>query len=65
MNADVILPLVTSISWLFFAGLSVASFRLGWSKLARMALLWIAIFTGLFLMAEWFTTAQDTASTLL
>jgi len=65
VNADMILTLVASLGWLFFAGASVASFRLGWSKFAKMALVWIAIFTGLYVLTEWSTIAQNTASTLL
>lgn len=62
MNADMILPIIASLGWLFFAVSAFASFRLGWSKTIRMALVWIAIFGGLFLIVRWFMAVRDTAS---
>lgn len=54
MSADEVLPLIAGLGWLLLAGSALASFRLGWSKLARMALVWLAIFVGLTLLAGWF-----------
>jgi hypothetical protein len=65
MNADLLLPLITSLAWLIVAGSALASFRLGWSRFAKMALLWVAIFLGLFLIIEWFMTAHSAASSLI
>ena len=65
MNPDLVLPIITSLAWLVLCGVSLASFQLGWSKMVKMALAWIAIFAGLFLIAEWFMVAQDTTSALL
>jgi len=65
MNPDLVLPLVASAAWLVLAGSALASFRLGWGQMAKMALAWVAIFLGLFLIVEWFMLAQDTASGLL
>lgn len=62
MNADLIVPIIGSLGWLFFAASAFASFRLGWSRTITMALVWIAIFGGLFLIVEWFTAVRDTAS---
>ena len=62
MSADFLVPLIASVGWLFFAASAFASYRLGWSRTVRMALVWIAIFGGLFLIVEWFMTVQDTAS---
>lgn len=62
MNPDMAMPIIASIAWLVLAGSALASFRLGWSRIATMALAWLAIFVGLFLVAEWFRAAQDTAS---
>ena len=65
MNPDLLLPLVTSIGWLILVGAALASYRLKWSQMVKMALVWIVIFGGLFLLVEWFLMAQDTASALL
>ncbi len=52
MSADWLLPLILSIGWLFLVGSALASYRLGWSKMARMALVWLAIFLGLMVMVS-------------
>jgi len=65
VNPDLLLPLVTSIGWLILVGAALASYRLKWSQMVKMALVWIVIFGGLFLLVEWFLMAQDTASALL
>lgn len=65
MSAELVLPLVLSLGWLVLVGSALASFRLGWSRMARLALAWLAIFVGLFLVVEWFSLAQGTASALL
>ncbi len=62
---DLVVPVIASLAWLFFAGSALASFRLGWSKLARMALVWVAIFAGLYLIVMWFEMAQGAASAVL
>ena len=64
MNPDMLLPLVSTAAWLILAGSALASFRLGWGQLVKMALVWIAIFLGLFLIVEWFMVVQGTASAL-
>lgn len=65
MSSDLLLPIILSIGWLVLAGSALASMRLGWSRMAKLALAWIAIFAGLFLVVEWFSLAQGTASALL
>lgn len=65
MNPDLALPIIASIAWLILVGAGLASFRLKWSQLVKMALVWIAIFLGLFLIVEWFLVAQGAATTLL
>lgn len=62
MSADLILPIIASLAWLVLAVSAFASFRLGWSQTLKMALVWIAIFGGLFLIVEWFMAVRDTAS---
>jgi hypothetical protein len=65
MNPDLLLPIVTSIGWLILCCVSLASFRLGWGKMLTMALAWLAIFGGMFLIVEWFMVARGTASALM
>jgi hypothetical protein len=65
MNPDLILPVVSSLGWLILCGVSLASYRLKWGQLIKMALLWITIFLGLFLIAEWFMVMRYAASTVI
>jgi len=65
LNPDLALPVITSIAWLILVGAGLASFRLKSSQLVKMALVWIAIFVGLFLIVEWFLIAQGATGTLL
>ena len=59
------LPLIASLGWLILCFASLSSYRLGWSKLAKMALAWSVIFGGLFLLLEWFMVAQMAASAIV
>lgn len=65
MSPELVLPIVSSIGWLILVGAALASYRLKWSQMLKMALVWIVIFGGLFLLVEWFMMAQGTASSLL
>ncbi len=65
MSPDMMLPLIASLGWLILCCASLASYRLGWSRLAKMALAWVVIFGGLFLLLEWFMMARGAASTLV
>jgi hypothetical protein len=65
MNPDMLLPLVTSIGWLILAMSALASHRLGWGQLVKMALAWVVIFGGIFMVVEWFLYVQGSASSLM
>lgn len=65
MSPDLIIPIIASLGWLVLVGASLASYRLKWSQLLRMALVWLAIFVGLYVLVEWFMIAQGTASAVL
>ncbi|MFO6447343.1 hypothetical protein ACLBKU_09395 [Erythrobacter sp. NE805] len=65
MNADLVLPVIAGLGWLVIAGSAVASFRLGWSQMLKMGLIWLAIFLGLYVLVAWFQVAQGTAAALL
>ena len=64
MNPDLLLPIIASAAWLILAGAGLASFRLRWGQIVKMALVWVAIFLGLFLLVEWFMIAQETTNAL-
>jgi len=65
MSADLLLPIIASLGWLILAGVGLRSRQLGLSQVVKMALAWIVIFGGLFLIVEWFLIAQGTASALI
>ncbi|WP_086607583.1 hypothetical protein [Erythrobacter donghaensis] len=65
MNPDLLLPIITSLGWLILAGVGLRSRQLGLGQVVKMALAWILIFGGLFLLVEWFMVAQGTASSLM
>ena len=65
MNPDLLLPPIASAAWLVLAGAGLASYRLRWGQIITMALAWLAIFLGLFVLFEWFVAARSTASALL
>lgn len=48
MNEGAIVSLVTLLGWLILAGSAFASYRLDWSKTVKLALVWLAIFAGMF-----------------
>lgn len=41
------------------------SLRMGWWKNLCLALIWVVIFLGLYLLVEWFLMARDTTSALI
>ena len=53
MNDMALISIVAMVGWLVLAGSALASFRLGWSKMLQMALIWTAIFVGGFLLVSW------------
>lgn len=65
MSPELLIPIVSSIGWLILVGSALASYRLEWSHMLRMALVWLAIFVGLYVIVAWFMAAQDTAAALL
>ncbi|AWW74785.1 hypothetical protein CD351_10155 [Erythrobacter sp. KY5] len=52
MSEGSIISIVALLGWLILAGSAIASFRLGWGKIAQLALVWLAIFAGLFVAAD-------------
>jgi hypothetical protein len=56
---------IATIGCLVLVLAELKSHRLGWWKNVRLALIWLAIFAGLYLLTEWFLMAQDTASALI
>ncbi|BDW82661.1 hypothetical protein MACH24_20990 [Erythrobacter sp. Dej080120_24] len=52
MNEGSLISIVALLGWLILAGSALASFRLGWSKILQLALVWLAIFAGLFVAAD-------------
>lgn len=65
MSPDLVIPIIASLGMLVLVGASLASYRLKWSKMLKLALVWLAIFVGLYVLVEWFMVAQGTASTLV
>ena len=65
MNPDLLLPIITGLGWLILAGVGLRSRQLGLGQMAKMALVWILIFGGLFLIVEWFMVARGAASSLM
>ena len=65
MNSDLVLPLVMSVAWLVLAMSALASHRLGWGQVVKMALAWVVIFGGIFMIVEWVLYAQGSDTSLL
>ena len=65
MSPDLWFPIISSIAWLVLCGAALASCRLNWSRMAEMALVWLLIFFGFYVVVEWFMTAQSAASVLV
>lgn len=65
MSPELLVPIISSIGWLVLCGAALASYRLQWGQMLKLALVWFAIFAGLYVLAEWFMVAQGTASVLM
>jgi hypothetical protein len=65
VNPDLALPFLTSLGWLILCCATLASYRLKWSQMVKMALAWVVIFGGLFLIVEWFMVVRGTTSGLI
>ena len=47
-----VVSLIAMLGWLLVVGMGFASFRLSWGKTAQLALIWVAIIVGLFLVVR-------------
>lgn len=65
MSPDLVIPIIASLGWLVLCGVALASYRLQWGQMLKLALIWLAIFVGLYVLVEWFMVAQGTASALM
>ena len=52
MNDIAVIQIISLLGFLVLVGSAFASFRLGWGKTLRLVLIWLAIFAGLFLIAD-------------
>jgi hypothetical protein len=52
VNEGQAVSLIALVAWLILAGSALASYRLNWNKALKMALTWVAIFGGLFLLFD-------------
>ena len=59
MNSELLLPLVASIAWIAVMMSALASRRLGWGQMIKMALAWLLIFGGIFVIVEWVMYASS------
>ena len=65
MNEYAIYLVIATIGCLVLVVAELKSHRLGLWKNVRLALIWLAIFAGLYQLTEWFLMVQDTASALI
>lgn len=52
MNDMDVVSIISLLGWLVLVSMGFASFKLSWGKTAQLALVWLAIFGGLFLLAR-------------
>ncbi|MDJ0977747.1 MAG: hypothetical protein QNI87_04360 [Erythrobacter sp.] len=52
MNDATVISLIAMVGWLIVVSAGFASYRLSWGKTVQLALVWVAIFGGLFLLAR-------------
>lgn len=52
MNETSMVQIVALVGWLVLAGSALASYKLNFGKAVRMALIWSAIFVGLYLLFD-------------
>lgn len=65
MNSDLVLPLITSVGWLILVTSALASHRLGWGRLLKMALAWLVLFGAIFLIVEWFLYVRSSTTAMI
>ena len=54
MSEMSMISVVSLLGFLILAASALASYRLSWGKAARLALVWLAIFSGLFMLVQLF-----------
>jgi hypothetical protein len=64
MSAELLILIISSIGWLVLCGAALASYRLQRGQMLKLALVWLAIFVGLYVLAEWLMVVQGTAGIL-
>ena len=52
MNEHSVVQIIALLGWLILCGSALASYKLDWSKGLKLALTWIAIFVGLFVIFD-------------
>ena len=52
MSEMALISIVSMVGWLLLMGSALVSYKLGWSKIIRMALIWLCIFVGMFLLVS-------------
>ena len=52
MNEISMISIVSLLGFLILAISALASYRLSWGKAAQLALVWLAIFSGLFMLVQ-------------
>ncbi len=52
MNEHSVVQIIALLGWLILCGGALASYKLDWSKSLKLALTWIAIFVGLFVIFD-------------
>jgi hypothetical protein len=65
LSPELVIPIISSLGWLILCGAALASHRLQWAQMLKLALVWLAIFVGLYVLVEWFMVAQGTASAMM
>jgi hypothetical protein len=65
LSPELVIPIISSLGWLILCGAALASYRLQWAQMLKLALVWLAIFVGLYVLVEWFMVAQGTASAMM
>jgi hypothetical protein len=65
MTTDTMLLVITTLGWLVLTCSAVASYRFGWSKFVKFALVWMAIFAGVTMIVAALQPADSTSASLI
>ncbi|GAB4475938.1 MAG: hypothetical protein OHK0018_06730 [Erythrobacter tepidarius] len=65
MSPDLFVAIIASLGWLVLCLAALASYRLQWGQMFKLALVWFAIFAGLYMLVESFILARGTAGVVL